>query len=364
MKSPLVSFIVPLYNREQSIAVCLKSILEVDYDNFEVIVVDDGSTDESSVICDRLASSDKRLKYYCQSNRGVSAARNLGLSKACGSWVAFVDSDDAVLPSRLDIIKREIPTDVDILMVGYASGEWRNNKLRVIDNIIPSTIIEADNAARYLFGEYNPYRNIVYPIWNKLFRKDIMDKHGIRFDETMSFGEDQVFLCDYLYHAKGIIYNLSQSYLCMNWQGLSHLGQRMRTPDEFFFNIKKNYAALCQLNFKGGEASQIYSIVYGIDRPISRILFRYTQYRNRKYLKLKELMNFADSQIIPYLKSIPLTTESRHHISISVIIARKLLLKYGAAMAIYWCFMYNAFSFFNVLPYKVARLLKTHNILR
>ena len=95
-----ISVIIPLYNKESAIENTVSSVLKQTYKNFELIISDDGSTDNSSSIIKRMALDDKRIKYFYKSNGGVSSARNYGLSKAVGDWVVFIDADDEMLPNN------------------------------------------------------------------------------------------------------------------------------------------------------------------------------------------------------------------------------------------------------------------------
>ena len=98
MTSPPVSIIVPIYNTSDYLSRCIDSVLAQTYPHFELILVDDGSTDESGALADSFAEKDKRITVYHKPNAGVSHTRNFGLSRATGEWISFVDSDDALSP--------------------------------------------------------------------------------------------------------------------------------------------------------------------------------------------------------------------------------------------------------------------------
>ena len=101
MNNPLISVIIPVYNAEPFLPACLDSVLSQDYSSFEILVIDDGSTDNSAAIIDRYAAREPRIVALHQSNAGVSAARNRGLAEARGEYSAFVDADDRVTSSYL-----------------------------------------------------------------------------------------------------------------------------------------------------------------------------------------------------------------------------------------------------------------------
>ena len=90
----MISVIVPVYNAGQYLEECIKSLLQQTFSDFELLLIDDGSDDESGVVCDRLARTDSRIRVFHKTNEGVSSARNMGLEQACREWVTFVDADD------------------------------------------------------------------------------------------------------------------------------------------------------------------------------------------------------------------------------------------------------------------------------
>lgn len=113
---PLISIIVPVYNVDAYLKQCIDSILNQKYENFELLLVDDGSTDKSGDICDVYGKRDKRVRVFHKKNGGVSSARNVGLDNAKGDWIAFVDSDDIVTPSYLSGLYSDVKSDVDLVI--------------------------------------------------------------------------------------------------------------------------------------------------------------------------------------------------------------------------------------------------------
>lgn len=119
---PLISVIIPVYNTEQYLSSCLKSILSQTFNNFEVILINDGSTDQSGILCDEFVKQDSRIKVFHQENAGVSAARNVGLKYAQGKWITFVDSDDELMPDGLEVMINMVQggsENVDLVLAGY-----------------------------------------------------------------------------------------------------------------------------------------------------------------------------------------------------------------------------------------------------
>ena len=120
MNQPLISVIVPVYNVEKYLDNCVMSILDQDYQNIEIILINDGSTDNSLAICHSYVGKDKRVKLFSQKNQGLSAARNLGIQKANGEFVMFVDSDDYVEPSYCSAaLSCQQKYDADIVFFDY-----------------------------------------------------------------------------------------------------------------------------------------------------------------------------------------------------------------------------------------------------
>lgn len=126
-----VSVIVPIYNVEKYLKKCIKSIIGQTYENIEIILVEDGSPDNSSEICDEFAKMDKRIKVIHKKNEGVSAARNSGLDVATGDYVCFVDGDDYVMPDYVEyMLKLAIDNKTDISLTTEMFGNFQSNQIK------------------------------------------------------------------------------------------------------------------------------------------------------------------------------------------------------------------------------------------
>ena len=213
---PDISVIIPVYNNEQYLEDCIKSVLFQTYSNIEVILVNDGSTDGSPQICDCYAKKDKRIKVIHTPHSGVSSARNIGIEKASGEYIAFIDSDDRVDSKSLENAHNiMVDTKADLVIWNYyyvegqdvkrnedfpESGVYNDDEL--INSLIASTmcplICEIKTPNGLLLG-------MVYT-WNKMFRNSVLQDHVIRFDEELSFCEDVVFVCRYLKHTKVVTF--------------------------------------------------------------------------------------------------------------------------------------------------------------
>lgn len=193
--SPYFSIIVPVYNSSQYLNRCIDSILNQTYHDFELILVDDGSTDDSGNICDAYAQQDKRIRVFHKPNGGVSSARNKGIKEALGEYIIFVDSDDYIWPERLQRMKDISQKQPDMIVETYSVPESYRHRFKQIE--------EQD----FL------YVNNICVIWTSAFKNEIIKENYIRFDETIWHGEDTIFILDYFYHCKTIIYNDGYGYV-------------------------------------------------------------------------------------------------------------------------------------------------------
>ena len=182
----LVSVIVPVYNVEKYLGQCIDSIISQSYSKIEVILINDGSSDDSGKICDDYAKKDDRIKVIHKENGGVSSARNLGIIESTGNWVVFIDSDDWINNSYIEILiavaKRE---NADVVSCGYNRvSETNTEKI----NISGEDVIL--DSKEYLIKSLNPQTGIGF-CHTKLIRKNVVG--DIRFDEDIKVAEDALF---------------------------------------------------------------------------------------------------------------------------------------------------------------------------
>ena len=196
----MISIIVPVYNAEKYLSECIQSILSQSYQDYEAILVDDGSTDMSGEICEQYAKTDKRVKAFHKQNGGVSSARNLGITEAIGKYITFVDADDYLAPNYLLELVAE--NDVFDLVVGGATIIDNNNEC-ICKNECNDTIIRSKADFVFFFPELD--ESVVFDApWNKLFRTSIIKRNAICFDENFSYGEDKLFVLSYMKHVESI----------------------------------------------------------------------------------------------------------------------------------------------------------------
>ena len=198
----MISIIVPVYNTEKYLDRCIQSILAQTYNDFELLLINDGSTDSSGAICDRYAEQDSRVRVFHKENGGVSSARNVGLNNAEGEYIIFVDSDDYMKSQMCEILYNTLNREqADIVICGTeetGGGFWkpRNN-----ENYNRESFFEN-------FGELLQ-TELLSPPWNKIFIKSRI-KHYFRDD--ISFGEDLVFNLQYLFHCNKISFITASPY--------------------------------------------------------------------------------------------------------------------------------------------------------
>lgn len=194
-----LSVIVPIYNSEKTLSKCIESILCQTIKDFELLLIDDGSTDSSGVICDTYASSDARVKVIHKSNGGVSKARNAGLDIAQGQWIVFVDSDDWAEPEYLsDFFRNQESSSANSIVLQGRINEVKGRETNRItfDSGIYTNVTECLIKNNMLtFGA--PYC--------KLYSRKLIEKHLIRFPENYSYGEDTVFFLKTLTYVDKII---------------------------------------------------------------------------------------------------------------------------------------------------------------
>lgn len=198
----LVSIIIPVYNQEKLIGKCLQSVINQTHRNLEIIVVDDGSTDESSKIIEEIAQADRRIKVHSIGNHGVSYARNLGIELSSGKYIHFVDSDDSVDSTIIERLLISInKSDSDLAICGYVK---QGNKLDEKNTLVTS--IEFNGNSKEFLSKIDRFleKNLIQGPCFKLYKRETIQKYNVRFPIDLSFGEDTLFVYDYLIHCNSV----------------------------------------------------------------------------------------------------------------------------------------------------------------
>lgn len=207
MANQLISVIVPIYMIDRYVGICIESLLNQTYRNLEIILVDDGSKDRCSEICDLYASKDKRIVVIHKENGGLVSARKAGVLAATGKYIGFVDGDDWVGPGFYQSLYNAISqNDCDVAIAGFSRDLFSQTKS--IYNTIPSGYYEG-NELKNVFGEMISYgdfyrHGISTYHWNKLFKREVILKHQLEISDDVSIGEDAVVVYATLLDCKRI----------------------------------------------------------------------------------------------------------------------------------------------------------------
>lgn len=259
----IISVIVPIYNSERTLKRCVESIQNSKYTELDIILVNDGSTDSSEIICDEFSSLDNRIRAFHLKNGGVSKARNFGLQKAEGDFIAFIDSDDYIEEDYFEELRATLLSQNNQLAVGsiaYINGEEKDE---VYSHEGQVSLKNSSDADRMLFFELNKLFLLYGPV-NKLYLKKVIEENKIVFPEDTSFGEDLLFNVKYLkcidtlsYRKKPIYY-----YVKTNENSLSHKYRKDRFENGLRLNLSLKYL-LEELGFwQEEEQKYIYGRIF------------------------------------------------------------------------------------------------------
>ena len=209
-KMKKISVIMPVYNSEKYVSKAIESVLAQDFEDFELILVNDGSTDNSAEICDQFAEKYEKVRVIHKKNGGICSARNAGLDAAEGEYIGFCDNDDIYLPHLLsDNYRMAVEHQVDLMRYAKIKRvQKEDGRVREVHAEIKDMFIEKRDFATY-------YQNIRKEdtVWTGLYRKEIIDKYKIRFDERFKYGlEDMNFNLKFLMHCERLGFNSKEYY--------------------------------------------------------------------------------------------------------------------------------------------------------
>lgn len=204
MDNVLVSVIVPVYNVAEYLDKCIASIVSQTYGHLEVILVDDGATDESGTKCDAWKKKDPRIKVYHKENGGLSDARNYGMKYAEGEIICFVDGDDYIKSDLLEKTVSRMDDQTDMVVFGYmiTYPDHANNI-----SFGERTIQLPDQAANvhFLLNDFFNF-GVGWSSWSRIYKRDIIENNRLQFvDNKRIFAEDHLFSLSYLCHTKKLV---------------------------------------------------------------------------------------------------------------------------------------------------------------
>lgn len=235
------TIIVPIYNRERYLHQCLESIIEQSYTDYEVILVDDGSTDSSAQICMEYVKKDQRFRYYQKCHSGSASARDFGLTYVTGEFVCFVDSDDVIEAQLLEVMNGLLKEKrADIYIYKYDCLREKPELDSYVPEMEEGFFSYISGQERFqLLMELLQFR-YTYGVVNKLYRTELIKKYGVRFAEGICMGEDLGFNLQYFLHCNTIcVINQNLYWYRVHENSIMTFGKR-REPrlDEFVVMLK------------------------------------------------------------------------------------------------------------------------------
>ena len=216
MNNELISIIVPIYNKEDYLPQCLDSIINQSYTNFEVLLVNDGSTDSSGIICQEYAERDSRFRYIEKENGGVSSARNLGLERSEGAYITFIDSDDWVEFNYLEVLYNALrENNADVAISSYKSYYLDGKFYLRVYSSQEEEFLRIGKRNRDVFLEEFPklgkLNHDFHCIASKLFKRELLESQ--KFDESINYGEDLYFFFNLYLKMQSIVYVKEATYI-------------------------------------------------------------------------------------------------------------------------------------------------------
>jgi glycosyltransferase involved in cell wall biosynthesis len=283
----MISVIVPVYNTEKYLHRCIDSILAQTYTDFELLLIDDGSTDSSGAICDKYAERDSRVRVFHKENGGASSARNLGLDNANGEWITFCDSDDWVYSSWLENYDITNNSAYDLICQGiecskrFSISDTCNKYSFDFTGIIRDGLL--------LLKEYNIIGYTVI----KLFKRDIIYKSNLRFEEIYNFMEDEEFVLRYM-------------SLCKTMKSVNKIGYYYNVPEwtRKYIDIYNPYSLHKSLFISctkvcEDEWSELHQFfLFGLDMVFDEEFVKY-KFHN----KIELMLDYRDTLGVRILKS-------------------------------------------------------------
>ncbi|MBC2871085.1 glycosyltransferase [Acetanaerobacterium sp. MSJ-12] len=256
-----LSIIIPVYNAEKTVGYSIESVLAQKWDDIEIIVVDDGSSDGSLTICKEYEKKDTRIKVIHQENGGPGAARNTGLQNAKGDYIAFVDADDYIENEMYDILLEKLcSTDADVAICGYIREYYKGEHLSACKKVTTESAEVSKKAWRQYFDEWY-YKNYFNVLWNKIYKKEVIENYNILFQTDIYNGEDLIFNLSYFAHIQKVVV-LDQAlyhYVERRGDSLTH-----RCDPSFFKNkiyLFEAVSKFCQTHFSDSHSyCSIYSV--------------------------------------------------------------------------------------------------------
>lgn len=336
----LISVIVPVYNAEKFLDKCLESIVNQSYESIELILIDDGSTDSSKMICDKYALADNRIKVFSQKNSGPAAARNAGIRHATGDFVSFLDADDLIKKNTMELLVAKYNQyQPDLVMANFCkledNGEIINQSVsfRPDDGPFKHQIKELSKIDALAYVRHflkHPSNHLISYCWARLYKLSIIKNNGIFANEDMRLFEDLVFNLEYLKHTNKIVFvneslytytlhnsHISVSMAIVNGDSLVHdMNVFKKKVSEFFLQSNTGTVNLFDIKREIGHALVHYVIIFLIRscRQITKSTRKRIHNEIDKIINapiLRESLQYyspskGNSRVLPFLMKIKL----------------------------------------------------------
>lgn len=290
LQNEKVSIIIPVYNAEKTIKRCIDSIIDNTYKNYEIILVNDGSIDQSEKICLELQKNNSKIKYFKnKKNSGVSYTRNKGINVATGKYMIFIDSDDWVENNYIETLVSAVVDNkgfYNFVITGYINDDKKfNNQVTKVNFFDTNISIKIFSLKKYIIDFYEA--NLLGQLWNKIFVSEYIKNSRIYFDENLKIGEDLKFILAYLKNNK--FENIYYVNCC--------LYHYMRVQENsLMYQVNENNVATTLNNM-----TKLYQLIGFKDNEINQILIEKKQaiVKNNAYLVFhNNTMSFKEKKEI------------------------------------------------------------------
>lgn len=300
MKAALISVIVPVYNVEKYLHKCINSILNQTYKNLEIILIDDGSTDNSGKICDEYALKDNRIKVIHKENGGLSSARNAGLDICSGDYIGFVDSDDYIAEDMYEYLYVNLKkNNADVAMCNFYL-EYQNGRIEKVSNLNDFELSNDESIIDFYLNN-----NILIGIWNKLFRHDIIKFVKFPIGQCC---EDTYIIIDWVSKCKNFIFcSQCKYYYLKRENSLSN-----RNADKYLYDEVEAFSKILKYALKYNYNCQKFAykcVVESYKCSLDRLLFQKNNIdEQREILKIR---TFFKKEKLKILKNSAIKIKSK-----------------------------------------------------
>ncbi len=292
----MISIIVPVYNRENKVGSCIASILNQTYTDLELILVDDGSTDNSVAVCEEYAKQDKRIRIIQKENGGVSSARNCGIKEARGEYVQFVDSDDTIDKEMTQKLYETIQkTCADEVICGFFEihSKAMENVIRIPQKECVTAVSNMEIEVEHLIQNC-----LIQSCWNKLYRKEKIKEF---FSEDYSYGEDLLFNLAYLKNIETVAF-IPKAYYEYDCRGESITSSYRKDEIEIRIHLMQEVLAFSEAYLEGTQVVREFA-----DKTMRAVIYSlFDIYQDERLSKQKR-----KQKILGYLKNQTVQKASR-----------------------------------------------------